>query len=71
MFYNHWYYFGFLMSVIFVGGIFNYYDMKEHTNEDTYKRYKSRRAVYFNKLDKKQKETHLNKVENELEKLKK
>ena len=72
----HWIYIGVLSSAVAIGGMLNYFDIMANNPQwnvsDTRNRQvRSRRAEYFRSLNEEEKEEYLEKIEDELLKLKK
>jgi hypothetical protein len=68
----HWYFFGFLMTLMSFTGLVLYVEMVDSEKEHPSKAKRSRRAAYFNSLTNSQKEEYLDRIEKEIkEQLKK
>ena len=72
----HWIYVGVLSGAVAIGGVLNYFDIVANNPEwnvsNTQNRQaRSRRAEYFRSLNEKEKEEYVEKIEQELEKIKK
>jgi len=66
MFSISWNFLGFLLALGTVSGFVNYIDILEINRHATSKRYRSRRATYFNSLTYQKQEDYLNNTEKQL-----
>jgi len=72
----HWAYLGILSGAVAIAGIINYFDIIANNpqwdvSNTRNRQIRNRRAEYFRSLNEKEKEEYVEKIENELEKVKK
>ena len=72
----NWIYLGILSGAVAIAGILNYFDIIANNpqwdvSNTRNRQARSRRAEYFRSLNEKEKEEYVEKIENELEKVKK